>query len=189
MSLRDLSPTRRRMDEIAFDLFPVLREKADAQAGNLSGGEQKMLGVGRAAPRASPPARRRTLGRAVPHPRPPGLRPPTRSARQGGDGAHGRAERQVLETSDYGMVLQQGRLALAGRAAEVLYILRSAACSSAERRRGRRRSTPTALAGLPSPRDRPAQRRAHRVHGDRQDDRSAGCSPTSSVTSSSTPAS
>ena len=48
VSLRDLSLTRRRVRDIAFELFPVLRQKAGSQAGSLSGGEQKMLEVGRA---------------------------------------------------------------------------------------------------------------------------------------------
>jgi hypothetical protein len=34
--------------EQVFDLFPVLRAKAASQAGSLSGGEQKMLEIGRA---------------------------------------------------------------------------------------------------------------------------------------------
>src|SRR5687767_10806655 len=48
VSLRDARLARRRVDEVAFELFPVLRAKADAQAGSLSGGEQKMLEIGRA---------------------------------------------------------------------------------------------------------------------------------------------
>ncbi|MCB1453762.1 MAG: ABC transporter ATP-binding protein [Rhizobiaceae bacterium] len=38
---------RRRMNE-AFDLFPILRERRDAQANSLSGGEQQMLAIARA---------------------------------------------------------------------------------------------------------------------------------------------
>ena len=34
--------------ERVFDLFPVLRQRADGLAGNLSGGEQQMLAIGRA---------------------------------------------------------------------------------------------------------------------------------------------
>src|SRR5688500_15105887 len=48
VSLRDLPLTRERITSIAFELFPVLRHKADSQAGSLSGGEQKMLEIGRA---------------------------------------------------------------------------------------------------------------------------------------------
>ena len=48
VSLGDLSLCRSRIESIAFEQFPILREKADDQAGTLSGGEQKMLEVGRA---------------------------------------------------------------------------------------------------------------------------------------------
>ena len=48
VSLGDLALTRRRITDIAFELFPALRAKADTQAGSLSGGEQKMLEIGRA---------------------------------------------------------------------------------------------------------------------------------------------
>jgi len=48
VSLRDLSLTRERIGDVAFGLFPVLRQKANSQAGSLSGGEQKMLEIGRA---------------------------------------------------------------------------------------------------------------------------------------------
>ena len=48
VSLRDLSLTKERIETIAFKQFPVLAEKAKRQAGTLSGGEQKMLEVGRA---------------------------------------------------------------------------------------------------------------------------------------------
>jgi branched-chain amino acid transport system ATP-binding protein len=44
--LNDLRLTRERMDGV-FERFPVLREKASLQAGALSGGQQKMLEVGR----------------------------------------------------------------------------------------------------------------------------------------------
>ena len=122
VSLHDLSLTRRRMDEIAFELFPVLRDKADAQAGNLSGGEQKMLEIGRAMllePRLllvdepsvglSPILVRQVFALL-------------RDLRDRGVTVLmvEQNAKRALETSDYGMVLQQGRLALAGRAAEVL---------------------------------------------------------------------
>lgn len=44
----DLTLTRERIESVAFEQFPILRQKADDQAGTLSGGEQKMLEVGRA---------------------------------------------------------------------------------------------------------------------------------------------
>jgi branched-chain amino acid transport system ATP-binding protein len=122
VSLRDLPLTRRRIDEVAFELFPVLRGKADAQAGNLSGGEQKMLEIGRAMllePRLllidepsvglSPILVRQVFGllrdlcdRGV----------TVLMVEQNA--------KLALETSDHGMVLQQGRLALAAPAADVL---------------------------------------------------------------------
>ncbi len=122
VSLHDPTLTRRRMDEIAFDLFPVLRDKADAQAGNLSGGEQKMLEIGRAMllePRLllvdepsvglSPILVRQVFALL-------------RDLRDRGVTVLmvEQNAKRALETSDYGMVLQQGRLALAGSAAEVL---------------------------------------------------------------------
>ncbi len=122
VSLHDPTLTRRRMDEIAFDLFPVLRDKADAQAGNLSGGEQKMLELGRAMllePRLllvdepsvglSPILVRQVFSLL-------------RDLRDRGVTVLmvEQNAKRALETSDYGMVLQQGRLALAGSAAEVL---------------------------------------------------------------------
>jgi branched-chain amino acid transport system ATP-binding protein len=36
-----------RMDQV-YDLFPILKERAKQQGGNLSGGEQQMLAIGRA---------------------------------------------------------------------------------------------------------------------------------------------
>jgi branched-chain amino acid transport system ATP-binding protein len=44
--LKDLALTRERMERV-FEQFPILREKASLQAGALSGGQQKMLEVGR----------------------------------------------------------------------------------------------------------------------------------------------
>jgi ABC-type branched-subunit amino acid transport system ATPase component len=40
-------PTSDRIDDV-FDLFPLLRERADAPAAALSGGQQQMLSIGRA---------------------------------------------------------------------------------------------------------------------------------------------
>ena len=48
VSLDNLALTRERVNGIAFELFPMLRDKAERQAGTLSGGEQKMLEIGRA---------------------------------------------------------------------------------------------------------------------------------------------
>ena len=48
VSLGNLALTHERVTGIAFELFPMLRAKADRQAGTLSGGEQKMLEIGRA---------------------------------------------------------------------------------------------------------------------------------------------
>jgi branched-chain amino acid transport system ATP-binding protein len=45
--LKDLKATRQRMETV-FERFPVLGKKASQQAGTLSGGEQKMLEIGRA---------------------------------------------------------------------------------------------------------------------------------------------
>ena len=156
VSLRDLSLTRRRMDEIAFELFPVLRDKADAQAGNLSGGEQKMLEIGRAMllePRLllvdepsvglSPILVRQVFALL-------------RDLRDRGVTVLmvEQNAKRALETSDYGMVLQQGRLALAGRAAEVLEHPEIGHLFLGGAMRGRRVSTPTTPPGPPSPRDR-----------------------------------
>jgi branched-chain amino acid transport system ATP-binding protein len=44
--LKNLKLTRTRMEKV-FELFPILREKSSLQAGSLSGGQQKMLEVGR----------------------------------------------------------------------------------------------------------------------------------------------
>jgi branched-chain amino acid transport system ATP-binding protein len=44
--LNDLKLTRQRMESV-FDKFPVLKEKGSLQAGALSGGQQKMLEIGR----------------------------------------------------------------------------------------------------------------------------------------------
>jgi branched-chain amino acid transport system ATP-binding protein len=44
--LKSLSLTRQRMESV-FEQFPILREKSSLQAGALSGGQQKMLEIGR----------------------------------------------------------------------------------------------------------------------------------------------
>ena len=122
VSLRDPALRRRRIDDIAFELFPVLRQKADAQAGSLSGGEQKMLEIGRAMllePRLL----------LIDEPS-VGLSPILvgqvftllRSLRDRGVSVLivEQNAKRALEISDHGMVLQQGRLALTGTATEVL---------------------------------------------------------------------
>lgn len=46
-TLRDRRRIRRRMDSV-YEMFPILRERRAIKAGNLSGGQQKMLEMGRA---------------------------------------------------------------------------------------------------------------------------------------------
>jgi branched-chain amino acid transport system ATP-binding protein len=122
VSLGDLELTRNRISDVAFELFPVLRKKADSQAGSLSGGEQKMLELGRAMllePRLllvdepsvglSPILVRQVFALV-------------RELRDRGVTVLmiEQNAKTALETSDYGVVLQQGRLALAAPASEVL---------------------------------------------------------------------
>jgi branched-chain amino acid transport system ATP-binding protein len=122
VSLGDLALTRRRVEEIAFELFPVLRKKAAHQAGNLSGGEQKMLEIGRAMllePRlllidepsvGLSPILVQQVFQLLQDLRDRGVT--VLMIEQNA--------RKALEVSDYGLVLQQGRLALAGQARTVL---------------------------------------------------------------------
>jgi len=122
VSLRDLSLCRERIESVAFEQFPVLRHKADDQAGTLSGGEQKMLEVGRAMllePRLllidepsiglSPILVQQVFGLL-------------QSLRDSGVTVLmiEQNAKKALEISDHGIVMQQGRLALAGSAPEVL---------------------------------------------------------------------
>ncbi len=122
VSLGDLSLTRNRIESIAFEQFPVLRDKAEQQAGTLSGGEQKMLEVGRAMllePRLllidepsiglSPILVEQVFGLLQ------SLRDTGVTVLMIEQNA-----KKALEISDYGIVMQQGRLALAGPAAEIL---------------------------------------------------------------------
>jgi branched-chain amino acid transport system ATP-binding protein len=44
---KDAREARHEMMEEVFDLFPMLEEKASAHAGDLSGGQQQMLAIGR----------------------------------------------------------------------------------------------------------------------------------------------
>ena len=122
VSLRDLKLTRERIESIAFQQFPVLARKANRQAGTLSGGEQKMLEVGRALllePRLllidepsiglSPILVEQVFG----------------LLRQLSDQGITilmieQNAKKALQMSDHGIVLQQGRLVLSGTAREVL---------------------------------------------------------------------
>ena len=47
ISLRNMAETHHRMQRV-YEHFPILQKRAKAQAGTLSGGEQKMLEIGRA---------------------------------------------------------------------------------------------------------------------------------------------
>jgi branched-chain amino acid transport system ATP-binding protein len=122
VSLRDLKETRRRMEKV-MDQFPVLRERAKAQASTLSGGEQKMLEIGRALlldPKLllidepsiglSPILMAEVFSLLL-------------SLRDSGVTILmiEQNAKKALSISDYGMVLQQGRLALDGTASEVLH--------------------------------------------------------------------
>ena len=122
VSLGNLRLTRERVDSIAFELFPMLSMKADSQASTLSGGEQKMLEIGRAMllePRLL----------LIDEPS-VGLSPILvqqvfdllQELRTRGTTVLmiEQNAKSALEVSDYGLVLQQGRLALAGTASEVL---------------------------------------------------------------------
>ncbi|HWM19135.1 MAG TPA: ABC transporter ATP-binding protein [Ilumatobacteraceae bacterium] len=122
VSLDNLALTRERVSSIAFELFPMLRVKADKQASTLSGGEQKMLEIGRAMllePRLllidepsvglSPILVQQVFALLQ------GLRDRGTTVLMIEQNA-----KSALEVSDYGLVLQQGRLALAGTAPEIL---------------------------------------------------------------------
>lgn len=121
VSLRDLKETRRRMEKV-MDQFPILRKRAKSQASTLSGGEQKMLEIGRAMlldPKIllidepsiglSPILVQQTFDLLL------ALRDKGVTILMIEQNA-----KQALGVSDYGIVLQQGRLALAGTAQEVL---------------------------------------------------------------------
>ena len=122
VSLRDLKLTRERIEAIAFEQFPVLAQKANQQAGTLSGGEQKMLEVGRAMllePKLllidepsiglSPILVEQVFGLLTQ------LRDRGITVLMIEQNA-----KKALEMSDHGIVLQQGRLALAGPARDIL---------------------------------------------------------------------
>jgi branched-chain amino acid transport system ATP-binding protein len=122
VSLRDLKETRRRMEKV-MDQFPILRERAKAQASTLSGGEQKMLEIGRALlldPKLllidEPSIGLSPILMAEVFNLLQGLRDGGVSILMIEQNA-----KNALGISDYGIVLQQGRLALDGTASEVLH--------------------------------------------------------------------
>jgi branched-chain amino acid transport system ATP-binding protein len=121
VSLRDLRETRRRMEKV-MDQFPILRKRAKAQASTLSGGEQKILEIGRALllnPKLllidepsiglSPILVKEVFNTLL-------------SLRDNGVTILmiEQNAKQALGISDYGIVLQQGQRALDGTAQEVL---------------------------------------------------------------------
>ena len=121
VSLKNLPETHRRMAKV-YEQFPILRERRKAQAGTLSGGEQKMLEIGRAMllePKfllidepsigLSPILVQQTFDLLLK------LRDNGVSILMIEQNA-----KNALGISDYGIVLQQGRLALDGTAQDVL---------------------------------------------------------------------
>jgi branched-chain amino acid transport system ATP-binding protein len=121
VSLRDLKETHKRMEKV-MARFPILRQRAKAQASTLSGGEQKMLEIGRALllePKVL----------LIDEPS-IGLSPKLvmevfellSNLRDSGVTILmiEQNAKKALGRSDYGIVLQQGRLALDGTAPEVL---------------------------------------------------------------------
>jgi len=121
VSLRDLKETRKRMEKV-MDQFPILRERAKAQASTLSGGEQKMLEIGRAlllnptlllidepSIGLSPILVKEVFNTLL------ALRDSGVTILMIEQNA-----KNALGISDYGIVLQQGRLALDGTASDVL---------------------------------------------------------------------
>lgn len=121
VTLRDLKETRRRMDRV-MEHFPILKERAKAQASTLSGGEQKMLEIGRAL--LLNPTLLLVDEPSI------GLAPLLitkvfnllLSLRTNGVTILmiEQNAKKALGFSDYGIVLQQGRLALDGTAQDVL---------------------------------------------------------------------
>ena len=115
------SAMRPRVEQ-ALDRFPVLREKAAAQAGTLSGGQQKLLEIARgliAEPKLMlvdepsiglSPIMVKDLFRTL-----QALRDAGMSILMVEQNA-----RSALEISDYGIVLETGRMRLAGTAASIL---------------------------------------------------------------------
>lgn len=121
ISLRDNSVLPGRMEKI-FDRFPILRERADRQASTLSGGEQKILELGRGLlldPKLilidepsiglAPLVVRKVFEELI------ALRDAGVSVLMVEQNA-----RSALAISDHALVLEQGRLALEGRAKDIL---------------------------------------------------------------------
>ena len=121
VSLGSITLTRKRMEAV-YERFPILARRADAQASTLSGGEQKMLEVGRALllePKLlmidepsiglSPKLVGEVFALLT------GLRDTGVTVLMVEQNA-----RAALAISDDALVLQQGRLALAGKANEIL---------------------------------------------------------------------
>ena len=121
VSLRNLPETHRRMETV-YEQFPILKDRRKAQAGTLSGGEQKMLEIGRAMllePKfllidepsigLSPILVQQTFDLLL------ALRDRGVSILMIEQNA-----KNALNISDYGIVLQQGKLALDGTAQGVL---------------------------------------------------------------------
>ncbi|MEZ4730941.1 MAG: ABC transporter ATP-binding protein [Caldilineaceae bacterium] len=122
ITLRNLAETHRRMKRV-YDHFPILQKRAKAQAGTLSGGEQKMLEIGRAMlldPKfllidepsigLSPLLVQQVFQELL-------------TLRDSGVAILmiEQNAKKALAISDYGLVLQQGRLALAGTADSILH--------------------------------------------------------------------
>lgn len=121
VSLNSITLTRQRMKGV-FERFPALALRADAQASTLSGGEQKMLEVGRALllePKVlmidepsiglSPKLVGEVFALLT------GLRDAGVTVLMVEQNA-----RAALAISDDALVLQQGQLALAGKASDIL---------------------------------------------------------------------
>jgi len=121
VSLRDIKETRQRMEKV-MDQFPILRRRAKSQASTLSGGEQKLLEIGRAlllnptlllidepSIGLSPILVKEVFNTLL-------------SLKDNGVTILmiEQNAKQALGISDYGIVLQQGRLALDGTASDVL---------------------------------------------------------------------
>ncbi len=121
VALGSASALRPRIEQ-ALDRFPILRQKAAAQASTLSGGQQKLLEIARgliAAPRLMlidepsiglSPLMVKEVFATLQHLRDAGM-----SVLMVEQNA-----RSALAISDYGIVLETGRMRLHGTAAEIL---------------------------------------------------------------------
>jgi branched-chain amino acid transport system ATP-binding protein len=114
--------TRKRVESIAYELFPILRSKADCQASTLSGGEQKMLEIARA---MLVQPRLLLIDEPSVGLSPILVRQVFALMRELCDRGTTvlmveQNARSALETSDDGVVLQQGRVVLSGAAPSLL---------------------------------------------------------------------